>query len=82
MCTAHFVFLLRTYALYGRDRRVLYLLVPVIVAELGAVVWGVVTEKHITSTYEGGCIPASPLRTQGIGEDVVALSLLRSNDPM
>ncbi|EJD45800.1 hypothetical protein AURDEDRAFT_165250 [Auricularia subglabra TFB-10046 SS5] len=63
---AHIVFLLRTFALYGRDRRVLYMLVPILAAEVATALWGVSTEKHIEFHLQTGCFPDSPRRIQGL----------------
>ncbi|KZV99958.1 hypothetical protein EXIGLDRAFT_762060 [Exidia glandulosa HHB12029] len=63
---AHLIFLLRTYALYGRARIVVYVFVPALVIEAGVLTWTAFDERITTLPKGYGCIPGSPRRVQGI----------------
>ncbi|KZW01107.1 hypothetical protein EXIGLDRAFT_745299 [Exidia glandulosa HHB12029] len=62
------VFLIRTWALYGRSRRILLALCSIMVFEIGFLAWGVAYETFYVSPIRRivGCFPASPKPSAGI----------------
>ncbi|KAH7094033.1 hypothetical protein BKA62DRAFT_721445 [Auriculariales sp. MPI-PUGE-AT-0066] len=66
LVTVHVVFALRTYALYGRARWVLYLFGFGLVVETATMIWAA-TDEHETHLPKGyGCMPGSPRTVSGL----------------
>jgi len=63
---AHLIFTLRTYALYGRAKRILQLFIPLLLIELGVMIFTAFNETIVTLPPGQGCLPGSPNRISGI----------------
>jgi len=63
---AHIIFTLRTYALYGRSKRILQLFIPLLLIELGIMIFTAFGEIIVTLPPGQGCLPGSPSRLSGI----------------
>lgn len=62
----HVIFLLRTYALYGKSRTILAVLIPCWIIEAGVLIWTAFDERLTFLPKGFGCVPASPRRIQGV----------------
>ncbi|KAL4244469.1 hypothetical protein ABKN59_008684 [Abortiporus biennis] len=77
---AGIVLLLRTYALYGRSRKILIFILSLTAPLIGFIIWSVFTEETGISSIINGCIitqtPTSELHLAGAWESLIAYDLL------